>query len=80
MPFGRYIAAGLKVGLGFDIAAGPDLSIFNAMRLAFGSQNARRVTDLSLGPVVRPVDLLAMATLGGARELGIDCIVVDSSQ
>ncbi len=33
MPLARYRAAGLSMGLGSDVAGGPDLSIFTAMRV-----------------------------------------------
>ena len=40
MPLGRYLEAGLSVGLGSDVAGGPDLSIFTVMRVGFYAQNA----------------------------------------
>ncbi len=40
MPLGRYLEAGLSVGLGSDVAGGPDLSIFTAMRVGAYAQNA----------------------------------------
>jgi guanine deaminase len=71
MPMGRYVEAGLAVGLGSDVAGGPDLSLFSVMRVGFYSQNALRVAGIEAGPLLGPLDWLAMATLGGARVLGL---------
>ena len=81
MPLARYLEAGLCVGLGTDVAAGPDLSIFSAMRLGFYSQSALRATGPAAAPVagsaaagatLGPLDWLRMGTLEGARALGLD--------
>lgn len=71
MPLGRYLDAGLSVGLGSDVSAGPDLSIFTEMRVGFFAQNAMRVGRLSSGPSLGPLDWLRMGTLGGAQVLGL---------
>jgi guanine deaminase len=75
MPLGRYLEAGLSVGLGSDVSAGPDLSIFTEMRVGFYAQNAMRVAGTSGGPSLGPLDWLRMGTLGGAAVLGIDALV-----
>ena len=75
MPLARYLEAGLSVGLGSDVAAGPDLSIFNVMRVGFYAQNAMRVAGLASGPAFGPFDWLRLGTLAGARVLGIDDLV-----
>ena len=72
MPLGRYVAAGLSIGLGSDVSGGPDLSIFTEMRVGFYAQNAMRVAGRSGGPAHGPLDWLRMGTLGGARALGLD--------
>ncbi len=54
-----------RVGLGSDVGAGPDLSIFRAARMSW------TVHSLD-GLPPRPADLLRAATLGGARALGFD--------
>ena len=72
MPLGRYLEAGLAVGLGSDVAAGPDLSIFTAMRVGAYTQNALRVVREEPGPILGPLDWLRMGTLAGARVLGLD--------
>ena len=71
MPLGRYLDAGLSVGLGSDVAGGPDLSIFSVMRVGFYAQNARRVAGLDTSTALTPLDWLRLGTLGGARALGL---------
>jgi guanine deaminase len=75
MPLGRYLEAGLSMGLGSDVAGGPDLSIFSVMRVGFYAQNARRVAGLEAGPVLRPLDWLRLGTLGGAEALGLGEVI-----
>jgi guanine deaminase len=72
MPLGRYLDAGLSLGLGSDVAGGPDLSIFSVMRVGFYAQNARRVAGFETGPVLQPLDWLRLGSLGGAVALGLD--------
>jgi guanine deaminase len=71
MPLGRYLEAGLSMGLGSDVAGGPDLSIFGVMRVGYYAQNARRVAGQERGPVLRPMDWLRLGSLGGAEALGL---------
>jgi guanine deaminase len=75
MPLGRYVEAGLSLGLGSDVAAGPDLSIFTVMRVGFYAQNARRVAGVESGPVLTPLDWLRLGSLGGAQALGLDDVI-----
>ena len=72
MPLARYLAVGMSVGLGSDVAAGPDLSIWSAMRVGAYSQNAWRIWTHEELPVLGPLDWLRLATLDGARALGLD--------
>jgi guanine deaminase len=72
MPLGRHLDAGLSLGLGSDVAGGPDLSIFSVMRVGFYAQNARRVAGLETGRVLQPLDWLRLGSLGGAGALGLD--------
>ena len=73
MPLARYRAAGIRVGLGSDVAAGPELSIFANMRAGAYIQNGLRVVEGSMAaPVLGPLDWLRMGTLEGARALGLD--------
>jgi guanine deaminase len=76
MPLASRLAAGLSVGLGSDVSGGPELSLFGVMRTGAYAQQARR----SLGaddawidrPALGPLDWLRLATLDGARALGLD--------
>ncbi len=72
MPLSRYQEAGLGVGLGSDVAAGPDPSIFSVMRIGAYAQNARRALLGETAAVLGPLDWLRMGTLAGARALGLD--------
>ena len=72
MPLGRYLEAGLSVGLGSDVAGGPDLSIFTAMRVSFYAQNALRVGGFAGMPAPTPLEWIRMGSLDGARALGLD--------
>jgi guanine deaminase len=75
MPLGRYLEAGLSVGLGSDVAGGPDLSIFTVMRTGFYAQHARKVAGVETGAVLGPLDWLRLGTLGGARALGLGDVI-----
>ena len=75
MPLGRYLDAGLTVGLGSDVAGGPDLSIFTVMRVGFYAQNARRVAGTETGVILTPLDWLRLGSLDGARALGLDDVI-----
>jgi guanine deaminase len=71
MPLGRYLEAGLAVGLGSDVAGGPDLSIFTAMRVGSYAKNALATAGGPVGPAMTPLDWLRIGTLGGASALGL---------
>jgi guanine deaminase len=92
MPLTRYLAAGIRIGLGSDVAAGPDAPLFSVMRAGAYTQNALRAAGLSDAPQLSPADWLRLGTLGGAEALGLqdrigsievgkeaDMIVVDPS-
>lgn len=72
MPLGRYLDAGISVGLGSDVAGGPDLSIFGAMCAGAYTQNGRRAMLGDQQPPLTPLDWLRMGTIDGARVLGQD--------
>ena len=74
MPLGRYLDAGMSLGLGSDVAGGPDLSIFTVMRTGFYVQNARRVAGVEEGRILAPLDWLRLGSLGGAQALGLGAI------
>jgi guanine deaminase len=71
MPLSRYREAGLGVGLGSDVAGGPDPSIFSVMQVGAYAQAALRTVGGERRPVLAPFDWLRMGTLDGARALGL---------
>ena len=72
MPLARFLEAGLKVGLGSDVAGGPDPSMFSVMRIGAYAQNARRTLRGEDLPSRGPLDWIRMGSLDGARVLGVD--------
>ena len=72
MPLARYLEAGLVVGLGSDVAAGPELSIFAAMRAGAYTQSGVRTMLGDERPLLKPLDWLRLGTLEGARVLGME--------
>ena len=72
MPLGRYLQAGLIVGLGSDVAAGPDVSLFGVMRAGAYTQNGLHSLGMAAHPAMPPIEWLRLATLGGAKALGLD--------
>ncbi|MHB8844638.1 MAG: amidohydrolase family protein [Nitrospirota bacterium] len=64
MPLVKFLRAGIPVGLGTDsLASVSSLNLWDEMRYAARIHKASGVT---------PVDIMTMATLGGARALGMD--------
>ena len=63
---------GSRVGLGSDVAGGPDLSLFGAMRVGGYVQNALRVATGDPRPILDPLGWLRLASLEGARALGLE--------
>src|ERR1043165_6979560 len=61
--------AGIAVGLGSDVAAGPELNMWQVMRSALAVQKARHMAEPDL-PGMRPSEAFYLATSGGARALG----------
>jgi guanine deaminase len=71
MPLARYLEAGLSIGLGSDVAGGPETSIFSVMRVGAYAQVARRTVAGDGGPILGPLEWLRLGTLAGARALGL---------
>ena len=65
----QLLKAGLAVGLGSDVAAGPELNMWQVMRGALDVQKARTMTEPNLQRL-RPSEAFYLATSGGARALG----------
>jgi guanine deaminase len=73
MRLSTYRSAGMRVGLGSDVAAGPDVSIFGAMRAGSVTQRALELTGATpRDGELRPIDWLRVGSLDGARVLGLD--------
>lgn len=65
----KFIDAGIPIGLGTDVAGGPELNLWQVMRSCIESQKARGFYDPE-APKITPTQALYFATLGGARALG----------
>jgi guanine deaminase len=65
----RLMSAGIAIGLGSDVAAGPELNMWQVMRSALAVQQARHMAEPNL-PRMRPSEAFYLATSGGARALG----------
>ncbi len=70
----QLLKAGIVVGLGSDVAAGPELNMWQVMRAAIEVQKARAVYEPNLRPL-RPGEAFYLATHGGARALGKSSII-----
>jgi guanine deaminase len=75
MPLARYVEAGLLVGLGSDVAAGPDLSIFGEMRAGAYTQSVLRSSGSDTRPALTPLEWLRLGSLDGARALGLEDVI-----
>src|SRR5437016_12484861 len=69
MKLDQLLKAGIAVGLGSDVAAGPELNMWQVMRAAIDVQKARASYEANLRPL-RPAEAFYLATTGGARALG----------
>ncbi len=72
MPLAEYRARGMRLGLGTDVAAGPDLSVFGAMRAGAVTQRALVASGAGADGILGPLEWLRLATLDGASALGIE--------
>lgn len=88
-PIRAYLEKGMKVGLGSDIAAGSNLSIFKAMAMAIQCSKLKwRLEDQSLTPL-KVEEAFYLATKGGGEFFGqvgsfeagyeFDAVVMDDS-
>src|SRR3954452_17217412 len=69
MKLDQLMKAGIPVGLGSDVAAGPELNMWQVMRAAIDVQKARGAYEPNLR-ALRPSEAFYLGTHGGARALG----------
>jgi guanine deaminase len=69
MKLDQLMKAGIAVGLGSDVAAGPELNMWQVMRAAIDVQKARTAYEQNLH-ALRPSEAFYLGTQGGARALG----------
>ena len=69
MPFDRLHEAGLCIGLGSDVAAGPELNLWTVMRSAIESQRARSFYERDTR-TLKAADAFHLATKAGADAVG----------
>jgi guanine deaminase len=69
MKLDQLVKAGIAVGLGSDVAAGPELNMWRVMRAAIDVQKARTAYEPNL-PALRPSEAFYLGTHGGACALG----------
>jgi guanine deaminase len=74
MKLDQLLKAGINIGLGSDVAGGPELNMWQVMRAAIEVQKARTNYELNLRPL-RPSEAFYLATHGGARALGKSRII-----
>ena len=70
----QLMKAGIAVGLGSDVAAGPELNMWQVMRAAIDVQKTRGMYEQNLRPL-RPSEAFYLGTQGGARALGKSSII-----
>jgi guanine deaminase len=68
MKLDQLLKAGINVGLGSDVAGGPELNMWQVMRAAIEVQKARTAYEPNLR-ALRPSEAFYLATHGGARAL-----------
>jgi guanine deaminase len=71
MPLARYLDEGISVGLGSDVAAGPELSIFSVMKAGAYTQSGLATMLGETRSSLAPLDWLRMGSLAGAQALGL---------
>jgi 5-methylthioadenosine/S-adenosylhomocysteine deaminase len=74
-PIGRCFARGLRPSLGVDVATSGPTEMFTQMRVAMAqcrSLECPQEIDVPFAPSLGVRDVLELATIGGARTLGLD--------
>lgn len=74
MPLGKFVESGVKVALGTDIGGGTGYSLFQEMNQAYKVQMLQlyALGDSNHALKLSGAKLLYLATLGGARALGLE--------
>ncbi len=76
MRLAVYRDAGIAVGLGSDVAAGPEVSMFTVMRAGAVTQRVLELTGRAeRSKAVHGAEWLRLGTLEGARVLGMDGLI-----
>lgn len=68
LPWNELRAAGIPMGVGSDVAAGPELNLWQVLRSALEAQIAR--SFYQEGDLPTPVELFSLVTSAAARALG----------
>lgn len=71
MPLARWLSEGLSVGLGTDVAAGPDLSLWAEMGFACQVSRLRAAMCEEPEAAVGPSLVFSLVTRGAAKALGL---------
>jgi guanine deaminase len=74
MPLDCMLAAGLRVGLGSNVAGGPELDLWRVMRCSIESQKVRSFYQPGVR-VPTAAEVFYLATLGGACALGKEALI-----
>ncbi|MGC1479313.1 MAG: guanine deaminase [Chthoniobacterales bacterium] len=69
MPLTRMLDAGARIGLGSDVAGGPELNLWQVMRSAVEGQKARSFFEPNTR-IPTEAEIFHLATQGGAEALG----------
>jgi guanine deaminase len=69
MKLDELLDAGIRIGLGTDVAAGPELNLWQVMRSTIEAQKARSFYEKNVR-VPSPADAFHLATQGAATALG----------
>src|SRR2546423_357580 len=69
MKLDQLLKAGINVGLGSDVAGGPELNMWQVVRAAIEEQKARSAHEPNLRPL-RPSEAFYLANTGRARAVG----------